>query len=134
MASGYTTDEVIAAVTELLDRFDPDRLVSMPRDDFVLKFRDSLPYGGEYLGAEGVERFMAQIRATGGYYDSFTPRLKRVLVADDHLVAPIVITSRGKKTGETTVFENLWLFETRDGNFVRAQVCADTAAANRTTG
>lgn len=41
---------------------------------------------------------------------------------------------KSHKTGETTVFENLRLFETRDGNFVRAQVYADTAAANRTTG
>jgi hypothetical protein len=35
---------------------------------------------------------------------------------------------RAKSSGATITVENLWLFEIADGNFVRAQLCADTAA------
>jgi len=44
-------------------------------------------------------------------------------------VAPIRVTGVAKKSGATVTVENLWLFEIAEGNFVRAQLYADTAAA-----
>jgi hypothetical protein len=46
-------------------------------------------------------------------------------------VAPIRVTARAKSSEATITIENLWLFEIADGNFVRAQLYADTAAARR---
>ena len=53
----------------------------------------------------------------------------RVLDAGTYLVAPLKVTARPKSSDETITVENLWLFEIADGNFVRAQLYADTAAA-----
>jgi hypothetical protein len=53
----------------------------------------------------------------------------RVITAENYLVAPITITARGKTNGASITIENLWLFEVHDGNFTRAQIDADTAAA-----
>jgi len=39
------------------------------------------------------------------------------------------VTGVAKKSGATVTVENLWLFEIAEGNFVRAQLYADTAAA-----
>ena len=64
------------------------------------------------------------------YWSSFHTELAldRVLDAGTHLAAPIRVTARAKSSGTTITVENLWLFEIADGNFVRAQLYADTAA------
>jgi len=49
-------------------------------------------------------------------------------------VAPIRVTARSKSSGATIDVENLWLFEIADGNFVRAQLYADTAAGRNVAG
>lgn len=49
-------------------------------------------------------------------------------------MAPIRITARGKTSGATMTVENLWLFEIANGNFVQAQIYADTAAGRNTAG
>jgi hypothetical protein len=49
-------------------------------------------------------------------------------------VAPIRITARGKTSEATMNVDNLWLFEIADGNFVQAQIYADTAAGRNTAG
>jgi uncharacterized protein len=54
--------------------------------------------------------------------------------AGTHLVAPIRVTARAKSSGAAITVENLWLFEMADGNFVRAQLYADTAAGRNVAG
>jgi hypothetical protein len=47
-------------------------------------------------------------------------------------VAPIRITARGKASEAAMTAESVWLIEIADGNFVGAQIYADTAAAVKT--
>jgi ketosteroid isomerase-like protein len=129
----YTTAEMTAAITEFFAGHDRRRLISMLRDDFVLKVPESLPYGGTFTGPKEIDEFLARID-DGPYWESFVTDLDRVIVAQDHLIAPITITARGKADGASMTIENLWLFDVRDGNFTRAQIYADTAAARNTAG
>ncbi|HEX3788285.1 MAG TPA: tautomerase family protein [Pseudonocardiaceae bacterium] len=129
----YTKAELTDAVTQLFKHNSRDRIVSMLRDDFVLKVPDSLPYGGEFTGPKEFDAFFARVLASD-YYESFVTDLKRVIDAEDHLIATITITAQGKTSGNSMFVENAWLFEIADGNFVRAQIYADTAVGVNTAG
>jgi ketosteroid isomerase-like protein len=129
----YSTAELTAAITEFFRDNDRRRLISMLRDDFVLKVPASLPYGGAYTGPKEIDEFLARIN-DGPYWESFVTQLERVITVENYLVAPITITARGKTNGASITIENLWLFEVHDGNFTRAQIYADTAAARNVAG
>lgn len=133
-AEGFTKPELIEAVVEMFSGNDRTRFVSMLPETFVLKIPRTLPYGGEIQGPEAFDRFYQRI--DDEYYSSFRTELSlgRVLDAGTHLVAPIRITARGKTSQATMTVENLWLFEVADGNFVQAQIYADTAAGRNTAG
>ena len=101
-------------------------------ETFVLKIPETLPYGGSFQGPGEFDRFFQRIVDNQDYWSLFRTELAlgRVLDAGTHLVAPIRVTARPKSSEETITIENLWLFEIADGNFVRAQLYADTAAAS----
>jgi ketosteroid isomerase-like protein len=122
-----------AAITEFFAGHDRSRLISMLRDDFVLKVPASLPYGGAYTGPKEIDEFLARID-DGPYWESFVTDIDHVIASEHHLIAPITITARGKTSGASMTIENLWLFEVHDGNFTRAQIYADTAAGRNTVG
>jgi hypothetical protein len=130
----FTKPELIDAVTELFKANDRARIVSMLPESFVLKIPETLPYGGLIQGPREFDRFFQRIY--DDYYSSFRTELDlgRVLDAGTHLAAPIRVTARGKTSEATMTIENLWLFEIAGGNFVRAQVYADTAAGRSTAG
>jgi phenylpyruvate tautomerase PptA (4-oxalocrotonate tautomerase family) len=129
----FTKPELIEAVTELFGDNDRTRFVSMLPETFVLKIPETLPYGGLIRGPGEFDRFYQSIY--DDYYSSFRTELAdRVLDAGTHLVAPIRITARGKTSEAVMTVENLWLIEVADGNFVSAQIYADTAAGVKTAG
>jgi phenylpyruvate tautomerase PptA (4-oxalocrotonate tautomerase family) len=127
----FTKPELIEAVTELFRDDDRTRIVSMLPETFVLKVPETLPYGGLIRGPGEFDRFFQRIH--DDYYSSFrTELVGRVLDAGTHLVAPIRITARGKASEAAMTAESVWLIEIADGNFVGAQIYADTAAAVKT--
>jgi phenylpyruvate tautomerase PptA (4-oxalocrotonate tautomerase family) len=130
-ASTFTRPELIDAVSELFTANDRTRIVSMLPETFVLKIPETLPYGGSFHGPGEFDRFFQRIYDNHDYWSSFRTELAldRVLDAGTYLVAPIRVTARPKSSAVTVTVENLWLFEIADGNFVRAQLYADTAAA-----
>ena len=122
-------------MTELFKANDRTRIVSMLPETFVLKIPETLPYGGSFRGP-GNSTDSSSASTTHYFWSSFHTELAlgRVLDAGTHLVAPIRVTARGKSSEATMSVENLWLFEIADGNFVRAQIYADTAAGRNTAG
>ncbi|MGH3170659.1 MAG: tautomerase family protein, partial [Trebonia sp.] len=129
----FTKPELIQAVTELFRDNDRTRIVSMLPGTFVLRVPETLPYGGAIKGPEEFDRFFRRIYDE--YYLSFRTELAgRVLDAGTHLVAPIRITAEGKTSEAAMTVENLWLIEVAGGNFVGAQIYADTAAGVKTAG
>ena len=136
VTSSFTKPELIDAVTELFEANDRTRIVSMLPESFVLKIPETLPYGGSFQGPEEFDRFFRRIYDDHEYWSWFHTELVlgRVLDAGTHLVAPIRVTARAKSSEATLSVENLWLFEMADGNFVRAQLYADTAAGRNVAG
>jgi phenylpyruvate tautomerase PptA (4-oxalocrotonate tautomerase family) len=134
--STFTKPELIDAVTELFKANDRTRIVSMLPETFVLKIPETLPYGGSFQGPAEFDRFFQRIYDDHDYWSWFHTELAlgRVLDAGTHLVAPIRVTARAKSSEATINVENLWLFEIADGNFVRAQLYADTAAGRNIAG
>jgi hypothetical protein len=134
--STFTKPELIDAVTELFQDNDRTRIVSMLPETFVLKIPKTLPYGGSFQGPAEFDRFFQRIYDDHDYWSWFRTELAlgRVLDAGTHLVAPIRVTAHAKSSGVTIDVENLWLFEIADGNFVQAQLYADTAAARNIAG
>jgi hypothetical protein len=128
----YTKEELIDAVTELFKGNDRRRFVSMLPEDFALKIPESLPYGGTLTGPGEFDAFFQRVQ--DDYYESFVTDIDHVLDAGDHLVAPITITARGKRSDTSMVVENVWVIQLHDGNFAQAQIYADTAAGVRTAG
>jgi len=126
----FTKPELIDAVTKLFEDNDRTRIVSMLPETFVLKIPETLPYGGSFQGAGEFDRFFKGIYEDHRFWSSFRTELAvgRVLDAGSYLVAPLRVAARAKSSGATITVENLWLFEVADGNFVRAQLYADTAA------
>jgi hypothetical protein len=135
-AKTFTRPELIDAVTELFRDNDRTRIVSMLPEAFVLKIPETLPYGGSYRGPAEFDRFFQSIYDDHDYWSSFRTELAlgRVLDAGTHLAAPIRVTAHAKSSEATINVENLWLFEVADGNFVRAQLYADTAAGRNIAG
>jgi ketosteroid isomerase-like protein len=129
----YTKTEMVDAITQLFKNNDRRRLVSMLRDEFVLKVPKSVPYGGEFPGPDGFDAFFDRVVSASDYYESFVTDLMRVIEGDDHLIAAITINGKAK-SGKSLFAENMWLFDIADGNFVRAQIYADTAVALNAVG
>ncbi len=134
--STFTKAELIDAVTELFNANDRTRIVSMLPETFVVRIPETLPYGGSFKGPGEFDRFFQRIIDNRDYWSSFHTELAlgRVLDAGTYLVAPIRVTARPRSSDTTIAIENLWLFEITDGNFVRAQLYADTAAARNIAG
>jgi hypothetical protein len=132
----FTKPELIDAVTKLFKDNDRTRIVSMLSETFVLKIPETLPYGGSFQGAGEFDRYFKSIYEDHSFWSSFRTELSvgRVLDAGSYLVAPLRVTARAKSSGATITVENLWLFEVADGNFVRAQLYADTAAGRNVAG
>jgi ketosteroid isomerase-like protein len=131
----YTRGEMVEAITRLFQGNDRSRIVSMLRDDFVLKMPTSMPYGGEFRGAQEFDDYFKRVTEQGSeYYESFATDLRHVIEADDHLIAEITITAKGRTTGQSMEAENAWVFDITGGNFVSAQIYADTATGVKTLG
>ncbi|MFJ2646517.1 tautomerase family protein [Streptomyces sp. NPDC087420] len=131
----YTRAELAEAVTQLFRDNNRGPIVSMLRDTFLLKMPASMPYGGEFKGAEEFDNYFKRVVEQGNEYDeSFTTVLRRVIEADDHLIAEISITAKGRTTQQSMNIENAWVFDITDGNFVSAQIYADTASGVKTAG
>jgi ketosteroid isomerase-like protein len=126
----YTKAEMAHAITELLGRRDSSRILPMLRQDFVLKIPATLPYGGEFTGAEAFAKFFAGTPGGAQVWESFDVHVDQVIESADYLVARLTNTAVLKATGKTVVFQNLWLFEVASGRLVSAQLYADTAAVS----
>ncbi|MDP9842930.1 tautomerase family protein [Streptosporangium lutulentum] len=131
----YTRTEMVEAITRMFRDNDRGRIVSMLRDHFVLKMPTSMPYGGEFRGAKEFDDYFKRVVEQGnGYYETFVTSLRRLIEADDHLIAEISITAKGRTTQQSMDIENAWVFDIAGGNFVSAQIYADTATGMKTAG
>jgi ketosteroid isomerase-like protein len=114
----YTKAEMAYAITELLWHRDSSRILPMLRQDFVLKIPATLPYGGEFTGPEAFAKFFAGTPGGAEVWESFDVHVDQVIESADYLVAQLTNRAVLKATGNTVVFQNVWLFEVAGGRLV----------------
>jgi ketosteroid isomerase-like protein len=124
----YTKTEMAYAITRLLGHRDIAPILPMLRQDFAFKIPASLPWGGEYTGAEAFGDFFTQTPGGATVLESFDVNVDQIIESADYLVARLTNTAVFKGTGKTVVIQNAWIFEVADGRLVNAQLYADTAA------
>jgi uncharacterized protein len=85
---------------------------------------DTLPWGGTYIGPEGMQAFLDALAKNFSQFKS-TP-VKVLGADDDHVVVVAESRGRTKKGGnfEATV---VWVYKLRDGQVQSAQAFTDTA-------
>lgn len=125
----YRPTELTYAVRELFEDRDSSRILPMLRDDFVMRIPASLPYGGAYYGRQAFGSFFAGTPGGSEVWESFEVSVDGVINAGDHIVARLTNTAVPISSGRPVDIENLWFFKVANGQFVSAQLYADTAAA-----
>ncbi|GAA4543958.1 nuclear transport factor 2 family protein [Amycolatopsis samaneae] len=94
--------------------------------DVVLRQAESLPYGGDWRGHAGLERFFLAMSAT---WESFDMVEQSFLSRDNPLVVLTRVRARARGTGRELDFPILQTITVEDGRI--AEVCPfywDTAA------
>jgi ketosteroid isomerase-like protein len=124
----FTNTEMAYAITRLLGHRDIGPILPMLRPDFSFKIPASLPYGGEYAGAEALANFFSQAPGGTSVWKSFDVSVDQVIESADYLVARLTNTAVLKATGQQVVIQNAWIFEVASGRLANAQLYADTAA------
>jgi ketosteroid isomerase-like protein len=124
----YTKAEMAYAITRLLGYRDTGPILPMLCQDFTFALPASLPWGGEYAGAEALVNFFSHAPGGTSVWKSFDVSVDQVIESPDYLIARLTNTAVFKATGKTVVIKNAWIFETANGRLANAQLYADTAA------
>jgi uncharacterized protein len=80
--------------------------------EIVVFEADSLPYGGTYIGTDGVERLWA---AVYGAWDDVAFKVTNFTAGGDSIVVLGHFSARGKTTGKTFSFPQAELWRFRGG-------------------
>lgn len=116
---------VVRSFTDGLRAGDIDGCLALVHDDLVFAEAPSLPFGGEYIGKDGLLRMLGAV--TGEFRVKLgTPEI----VAGEEFVAVRVSgTMTSKATGRSMPMDVVDLYRLRDGRIARVDVFyKDTAA------
>lgn len=83
--------------------------------DITIYEAESLPYGGSYRGANGVDRLSRLVYET---WDDMEFRLEEVTAGGDRTVALMHFSAKGKKTGKTFSFPIAEAWRFKDGKAI----------------
>jgi uncharacterized protein len=86
---------------------------------------ESVPWGGEYEGPEGMRTFLAKLLE---HFTDFKSQPTKVLGADDNHVIVVARNSGKTKSGARIEDEVVWIYQLRDGAVTSAQTFSDTAS------
>jgi uncharacterized protein len=103
-----------------------DRLAPFFADDVVLHQADALPYGGEWHGHDGMERFMVAMSTA---WESFEMVDQRFLCTDGTAIVLTEVHARARTTGQELDFPILQAITVEDGRITEVRPFYwDTAA------
>ena len=86
---------------------------------------ESLPWGGNYEGPEGMRTFIAK---SLDHFTEFKAVPEKVLGADDNHVIVVARNSGRTKSGNRVEQTVVWVYQLREGAITSARVFSDTAA------
>ncbi|RDI50686.1 nuclear transport factor 2 family protein [Nocardia mexicana] len=99
-------------------------LQALLHPDCELVVPDSIPYGGNFRGAEEVYGWFA--RQLWRWFDEFSSTPTGFIDAGDQIVVPVHVAARAKN-GTAVEVDNVWIYEFAESKLVRGTVYADTA-------
>jgi uncharacterized protein len=86
---------------------------------------ESVPWGGEYEGPEGMRTFLAKLLE---HFTEFKSTPTKVLGADDNHVVVVARNTGRTKSGNRIENEVVWIYQLREGAVTSARAYGDTAA------
>jgi ketosteroid isomerase-like protein len=117
--------DVIESAFAAFAKGDLEAVLGYFSDSAEIVAPESLPWGGEYEGPEGMRTFLAKLLE---HFTDFKSTPTKVLGADDNHVIVVARNSGKTKAGNRIENEVVWIYQLRDGSVTSAHVFADTAA------
>jgi uncharacterized protein len=117
--------DVIESAFAAFAKGDLEAVLGYFSDSAEIVAPESLPWGGEYEGPEGMRTFLAKLLE---HFTDFKSTPTKVLGADDNHVIVVAKNSGKTKAGNRIENEVVWIYQLRDGSVTSAHVFADTAA------
>ena len=116
--------DVIESAYAAFRKGDIEAVLGYFSDSAEIVAPQSLPWGGEYEGPEGMRTFLAKALE---HFTEFKSVPEKVLGADDNHVIVVARTSGKTKSGTRVENEVVWIYQLRDGAVTSAHVFSDTA-------
>jgi ketosteroid isomerase-like protein len=122
---GNTPLEVVRSFTGSLGRGEIDACKELVHPELVFSEAESLPFGGDWIGAQGFVAFLSAISA------HYRVRVGEMVVSEagDRVVARVSGTIQSRVSGRTMPLDAIDVYEVRDGLIVRVDVYYKDAAA-----
>lgn len=119
------TVEVVRRFTAGLSSGDLDTCLSLVHDDLIFSEADSLPFGGDRTGPQGLLDLLAAVAR------DYRVRLSPPVIAEagDRVLVQVGGTIASRATGRQLELQALDLYEVQDGRIVRVDVFYKDAAA-----
>jgi ketosteroid isomerase-like protein len=117
--------DVIESAYAAFGKGDLEGVLGYFSDSAEIVAPESLPWGGEYEGPEGMRTFLAKLLE---HFTDFKSTPTKVLGADDNHVVVVARNSGKTKSGNRVENEVVWIYQLRDGAVTSAHAFADTAA------
>lgn len=121
--------QTLRSAYEAFARRDIPSVMAAFHEDIEWHEPDSVPWGGEFHGQDGVGQFFDQL---GQYWRELTVEPEEFIDAGDTVVVPIRLTGTG--AGGPSESASLHLWRMRDGKAASFTEYPDTARALQATG
>jgi ketosteroid isomerase-like protein len=116
--------DVIESAYAAFGKGDLEAVLGYFSDSAEIVAPESVPWGGEYEGPEGMRTYLAKLLE---HFTDFKSTPVKVLGADDNHVIVVARNSGKTKSGNRIENEVVWIFQLRDGAVTSAHAFSDTA-------
>jgi ketosteroid isomerase-like protein len=124
MSGSKTNVEIVAAAYEAMARADLDALLALCALEVTITQADELPWGGHYVGRDGVLEFAAKLIST---IDSKV-EIDTIFEAGDHVVQRGRTRGTVRETGAPFDIAEVHVWTVRSGALMAAEFYIDTPA------
>jgi ketosteroid isomerase-like protein len=121
-----TTVELVRRAYAAFANRDWGAMAELAAPDFEMDLTDRVLNPATYRGADGMERFFAEVDEL---WESMDMKVERLVERDDEVLALLLVNITGRGSGLTLEDRIAQRWTARDGKLVRMQVHADQQAA-----
>jgi ketosteroid isomerase-like protein len=116
--------DVIESAYSAFSKGDIESVLEVFSESAEIVAPESLPWGGEYEGPEGMRTFIAKLLE---HFSEFKTTPTKVLGADDNHVIVVARNTGRTRSGNRIEGDGVWIYQLRDGAVTSAHAFLDTA-------